>query len=74
MDDPVGTCRCGSPWFYLEIPEDDESSSLEPAVCINAEGDITGYAGQLVCCDCGKIWEPNARCERGLRHLRLVNQ
>ena len=41
-------CRdCGGQWFELRL---DEGPG---AVTLNLEGSVTGYAGKVVCRDCG---------------------
>lgn len=45
--DPL-TCRCGSVWFDL-VGRDGQP----PAVTVNLEGTVTGYAGELACRSCG---------------------
>jgi uncharacterized protein YbaR (Trm112 family) len=45
----VLACTCGSEWFRL-VGHDNQP----PAVTLNADRSITGYAGVLVCNDCGR--------------------
>lgn len=40
-------CVCGSEWFELQLP------GGSGAVTASVDGRITGYAGALVCRDCG---------------------
>lgn len=39
---------CGGQWFALR------REGGEPVVCLNGDGRISGYAGTLVCDDCGR--------------------
>lgn len=71
LGDSFGVCPCGSAWFELANPADAESDELGPAVCIDLEGNVTGYAAMLICVQCGLDWYP-ARLETGPSHLRLV--
>lgn len=70
-DEGYGQCGCGSAWFELEAPDEAEEYDPVPAVCIDTDGNITGYAGKLVCISCGADWDPNVKFKpRG--HLRVV--
>lgn len=42
-------CVCGSEWFRL-LGRDGQP----PAVTLDADRSVTGYAGTLVCNDCGR--------------------
>lgn len=57
--DGIGWCICGAAWFELAQYDDvDVDPEIGAAVCINPVGDITGYAGKLVCLECGTDWMP----------------
>lgn len=57
--DDIGWCVCGAAWFQLAIYDDpDADPAIGAAVCINPEGTVTGYAGRLVCLECGADWTP----------------
>ena len=71
-DDGFGSCVCGSGWFTLEYPDDADQDLSVPAVCISLEGEITGYAGKLVCTCCGLDWDPTKRFRLTRSHLRVV--
>lgn len=73
--DPRGTfgsCGCGNAWFELAVPDDAENCEVGPAVCIDVDGNISGYAGKLVCIECGLDWNPHVVFEPGRGHLRVV--
>lgn len=70
-DDDYGQCGCGEAWFELQPPEDVDVEDPVPAVCIDMQGNITGYAGKLVCISCGEDWNPNVKFKRR-GHLRVV--
>lgn len=58
----IGWCACGAAWFELAPFEDtDADADIGAAVCISPEGDVTGYAGRLVCTECGEDWAPRQR-------------
>jgi len=46
----VTRCTCGSEWFRLHGHDQEP-----PAVVLDSEGRITGYAGHLECNDCGRM-------------------
>lgn len=48
--DEVTRCACGSEWFRLHGYEGEP-----PAVVMDAEGRITGYAGRLACDQCDRM-------------------
>lgn len=75
-DESFGQCVCGSAWFRLEVPDDyvAEQIDLGPAVCIDAHGSITGYAGKLVCIGCERDWDPNVTFKPTRSHLRVVGE
>lgn len=50
-DDPA-TCACGSAWWVLKGPSDFDRLG-NGAVTATTTGRITGYAGALVCLECG---------------------
>lgn len=57
--DGIGWCGCGAAWFQLRVYDDpDADPAIGAAVCINPEGTVTGYAGKLVCLECGADWTP----------------
>ncbi len=59
IDDDIGWCRCGAAWFELQQYDDlDVDPEIGPAMCIDPEGSVTGYAGKLVCIECGEDWTP----------------
>lgn len=73
--DDIGWCACGNAWFALAHPEDADDwpdPLVPPAVCIDPEGDITGYAGNLVCIECGRLW--TREYLPPVPQLRLVSQ
>lgn len=58
----IGWCGCGAAWFELAPYDDlDADADIGAAVCISPEGGITGYAGKLVCVECGQDWTPTRR-------------
>lgn len=60
-DDGIGWCACGAAWFELRVFDDpDANPDIGAAVCINPEGTVTGYAGKLVCLECGADWTPES--------------
>lgn len=70
-DEQIGWCAgCGAAWFRL-APVDDELSD-DTAVCVDPSGNVTGYAGQLVCIECGDDFVPGLVFREGRRHLRVV--
>ncbi|GAA1888581.1 hypothetical protein GCM10009837_08070 [Streptomyces durmitorensis] len=46
------TCTCGEAWFVL----DGDSSAPNGAVCMTADGVITGYTGSPRCMSCGHTY------------------
>lgn len=52
----VSTCACGSTWFeLLAAPE----SGLRAGVfTFDNDGQVTGYAGEPHCIECGARWVP----------------
>lgn len=60
MSDDYGSCpECGDAWFDIAKPPDAPFSTdplSKPGVCIDDEGNVTGYAGVLSCLGCGAIW------------------
>ena len=72
-DDTFGQCVCGSGWFELALPDDlPEEATCGPAVCIDTNGLVTGYAGKLVCLECGVDWDPHVRFKATRSFLRVV--
>lgn len=47
------TCVCGSTWFRLERTN-LEGERTGGVVNVARDGRIVGYAGELICNDCGK--------------------
>ncbi|MET8696954.1 hypothetical protein ABZV65_30940 [Streptomyces bauhiniae] len=45
-------CACGSGWFELR------AGGKPGAVCMEANGVISGYAGGPYCIECGTPWRP----------------
>lgn len=72
--DGFGSCVCGNAWFELSVPDEAEGAEVGPAVCIDMDGNISGYAGKLVCIDCGQDWNPNVVFHPGRGHLRVVGE
>lgn len=72
LDEGYGQCVCGSAWFRLEQLDEIDEDDVGPAVCIDPDGGVTGYAGKLVCVECEVDWNPNMRFKRAKGHLRLV--
>jgi hypothetical protein len=71
-DEGYGQCVCGCAWFTIEPEaEVDTVSEVGAAVCIDTEGNVTGYAGKLVCVECETDWDPNVRFKPH-GHLRAV--
>lgn len=71
----IGWCPCGGAWFALAVPDDADDwpdPLVPPAVCISPQGDITGYAGNLRCIECGRLWA--VQPEEPRPQLRLVTQ
>lgn len=59
LEEGIGWCRCGAAWFELRTYDDpDADPTIAAAVCIDPEGTVTGYAGRLVCLECGADWIP----------------
>lgn len=71
-ENSFGSCICGGAWFELALPDDAEGTDCPPAVCIDVEGNINGYAGKLVCIECGTDWDPHCVFTPGSGHLRVV--
>lgn len=71
-DEDFGSCPCGSAWFVLEVP-DEAVGDCRPAVCIDEDGNINGFAGKLVCIECEQDWNPELRFRRTRSHLRIVD-
>lgn len=46
-------CACGAEWFVLRGRTSDPEAIAHGAVTISADGSVTGYAGSLVCAECG---------------------
>lgn len=51
-------CPCGSSWFELRRQPGDPEGVEHGAVCISAEGGVTGFVGLPHCISCGLPWEP----------------
>lgn len=66
-EDDIGFCPCGGAWFEVLPPEDADENEVG-VVCVDTEGEVTGYAGRLACAECYREWAPN----NPGRHLRLV--
>ena len=67
-----GQCVCGCAWFTIEPEDDADLAAAGAAVCISFEGEVTGYAGKLVCSECDTDWNPNMRFSAARGHLRVV--
>jgi hypothetical protein len=52
--EPVAVCPCGEAWFVLR----GTSSAPDGAVCMTADGVVTGYAGRPHCLSCGRPYVP----------------
>ncbi len=80
MADPLGAdpgfgqcVGCGEAWFELRHMLDDDrpyNDGVGPAVCIDRDGVITGFAGRLVCVGCGADWVPGGVFRGGLRVVK----
>jgi hypothetical protein len=71
-DEDFGQCECGGAWFFLTVQGDDEDAEGPGVVCIDTEGTVTGYAGELACAECSKPWDPNVKFKPARGHLRVV--
>jgi hypothetical protein len=49
-------CPCGSSWFELRRQPGDPEGVEHGAVCISAEGAVTGFVGLPHCISCGLPW------------------
>lgn len=78
-DDQIGWCSsCGAAWFTLAPFEDDDliastDEQASTALCVDPDGTVTGYAGKLVCLECGDDFVPGLVFRDGRRHLRVVD-
>lgn len=75
FDETYGECAgCGGAWFELQPPDDAEEipEGCGPAVCVSPTGAITGYAGKLVCIECGTDFTPGLTFRPTRSHLRVV--